>query len=538
MRKDTKRHRVERKVVEALIAGKSQKKIKEEIGVGSGRLAKIIAKAEAAGYLNRCRALPPFPESLWADDKDGRANRESEADQFLRTKTEWIKECLEAGWHPISVFEELGETPSVSRASFYRFLHRHGIYRLGETERRRVVPEIVSGPGEVLQIDWGKLRDVVGEDGKKKSLWAFVGVMGFSRYRMVRLVWTNDVETTVRTLESMFRELGGVPRRLISDNPKCFALEASPYEPLVNPAYERFASHYGFTIECLPPSDPQKKGKVERQMPFMRRLYEAHGATWHGVDESQAYMDRKLRIANERRHGTTQRYPLSDFIELEVSKLLPLAAVEYAIEECAESSVRKDGHVRFRNKYYSVDETHIGSDVFVIGSQETVRIYRSGKLIETHERLHDPYRSKQTKSHHLKPWEAAMNENSYYRRRAAELGPEVERLVMIIIEQGHGMVDTRKVFGIMSLAKKYAKTDLNRACAKALEAQSYSYRTVLTFLRLTENKKAEVKAKATNVVDLTPRTYTRDLSVYENQLRLVPRSEPITKEKTEWMLNQ
>lgn len=211
MRKDTKRHRVERKVVEALINGKSQKKIKEDTGVGSGRLAKIIKKAEAAGYLSRRQRLPSFPEPLWEDDKDGRTSRESEADAFLQPKTAWIKECLEAGWQPISVFEELGET-----------------------ERRRVVPEIVSGPGEVLQIDWDKLRDVVGDDGKKRTLWAFVGVMGFSRFRMVRLVWTYDVETTVRALESMFRELGGVPRRIVSDNPKCFALEASPYETLVN----------------------------------------------------------------------------------------------------------------------------------------------------------------------------------------------------------------------------------------------------------------------------------------------------------------
>lgn len=520
MRNATKRGRVDRKIVELLRAGKSREKIKAELGVGSGRLAKVIAKAKAAGYLGGGKSLPPFPEPLWEDDIDGRAKRESDADLFLQSKIEWIKDCLESGWQPISVFEELGVKPKVSRASFYRFLHRHDIHRLGERVRR-VVPEIVSQPGDVLQIDWGKLRDVIGADGKKQTLWALVGVMGFSRYRMVRLVWTNDVETTIRALESMLRELGGVPKRIVSDNPKCFALEASLYEPLLNPAYERFASHYGFTIECLPPREPQQKGKVERQMPFIRRLYEAHGAAWHGLEESQAYLDRKLKLANERRHGTTQRYPLSDLIELETRELLPLPPVEYVIEECAESSVRKDGHVRFRNKYYSVDEEHIGSAVFVIGSKETVRIYRSGKLIETHERLHDPYRSKQTKSHHLKPWEAAMGEGSYYRKRAAEIGPDVERLVMIIIGQGQGMVDTRKVFGILSLVKKYTKADLNRACAKALEIQSYSYRTVLSLLKLTVNKATAANAPAENVADLSPRTYTRDLSVYENQLRLV-----------------
>ena len=55
---------------------------------------------------------------------------------------------------------------------------------LGE-QRKRVVPEIISEPGEVLQLDWGKLRDVIDpKTGKKRTLWAFVGIMGFSRYMM------------------------------------------------------------------------------------------------------------------------------------------------------------------------------------------------------------------------------------------------------------------------------------------------------------------------------------------------------------------
>jgi len=86
--------------------------------------------------------------------------------------------------------------------------------------------------------------------------------------------------TTIDAIESMFREIGGVPERLTSDNPKCFAIEASPYEPLLNPGLELFLSHYKVQMECLPPADPQKKGKVERMMPYVRRIYEAHGKEW------------------------------------------------------------------------------------------------------------------------------------------------------------------------------------------------------------------------------------------------------------------
>jgi len=85
---------------------------------------------------------------------------------------------------------------------------------------------------------------------------------------IVRLVWLHDVSTTLATLEEMFRELGGVPKRIVSDNPKCFSLEASKYEPLLNPAYERFAAHYGTQIECLPPRSPELKELASYYTPF------------------------------------------------------------------------------------------------------------------------------------------------------------------------------------------------------------------------------------------------------------------------------
>lgn len=33
-------------------------------------------------------------------------------------------------------------------------------------------------------------------------------------------------------------------------------------------------------------------------VPYGRKLYEAHGDVWHGIEESQNYMDRKLAFAD------------------------------------------------------------------------------------------------------------------------------------------------------------------------------------------------------------------------------------------------
>ena len=111
----------------------------------------------------------------------------------------------------------------------------------------------------------------------------------------------------------MYDEIGGVPLRTTSDNPKIFALQAHRHEPLIHPVYERFATHYDTIIECLPPRDPEKKGKVERPVPYIRRLMEAYAGDRNDIAAIQEYLNHKLVIANTRRHGTTRERPVDRF---------------------------------------------------------------------------------------------------------------------------------------------------------------------------------------------------------------------------------
>ena len=257
-----------------------------------------LASVEGKSKIFRAgpRAIPPYPEALFPLS-DGRSERVSDTDLVLNPKREWIRDRLETGWSPQTIFEEL--PCAVPRSNFYRYLHRHELMRNLLEERN--VPEIIHAPGECLQIDWGKLFDLVDKKtGAKKTIWAFVGVLGYSRYEMVRVVERLDFPTTIEALTSMLEELGGVPRKITSDNPKVFIKEASLYEPLANPAFERFASSYGFTIEALPPADPKKKGKVERQMPKARSLFESYDQSQYELSTAQSHIDRKIKISTIR----------------------------------------------------------------------------------------------------------------------------------------------------------------------------------------------------------------------------------------------
>jgi hypothetical protein len=526
MTKQNRRRLMERKIVEQLVSGKSFNAVCRDLKVGRNRVSHIREMAREYGYLQGSTPIPPYPEALFPDPSDGRSLQKSEADMQLQGQRPWIEDRLLAGWQPISIYEELPAQNefliSIGRSSFYRFLHRYKLTGIGEEARRKVVGEIIHAPGEALIIDWGKLRDVIEpETGKKRTLWAFVGIMGHSRYMIVRLVWTYDVQTTLTVLEDIIKELDGVPKNIISDNPKCFALEASKYEPLLNPAYERFAAHYEIQIECLPPRTPQLKGKVERMMPFVRRLYQAHGNAWYGITESQDYINKKVAIANERIHGTTRRRPVDVFSEEERTALKSLPAIAYEIEEFHEGKVRKDGHVRFRNKYYSVEEQHIGRKVIIIGNSTQVSIYHKGKLIEVHDRITDPYISKSTKDCHKAPWERSIKEGSYYRKTAAKLGPYVEEVVVRLLKQGNGFIDTRKIWGILSLDKKYTDVQINEACRKALSVEAYGYRSILTLLEVQAEIRTE-QAADKNALSQNTKKYKFTRPIEEYQQLLIP----------------
>jgi transposase len=481
-------------------------------------------KAWEHGYLERdggpgAVKLPPYPEAVFPDPVDRRRLRQSEPSKRLAPHADWIRERLSAGWHAVTVYEELpGEAAEVGRSSFYRYLEREGLSRLGES--CRVVPEIVHKPGEALLLDWGKLRDVVDPaTERRRTLWMFVGVLGYSRFMMVRLVWTMDTATTLEALESMFRTMKGVPFKITIDNPKCMAREASAFEPVLNPVVERFAAHYGVVVECLPPGDPQKKGKVERPMSYCRRLYEAHGDGWLGIEESQAYLDRKLEVANQRRHGTTQRRPV-DLLEEESKALKGLPATAYELEQYHEGIVRQDGHVRFGSKYYSVEERYRGKSVVVLGGRQQVSIYHAGRLLEVHERLTDPWRSKSTKEHHLKPWERALRDDSVYRKRALALGPHVDRMIQEILSEGRGFIDTRKVWGILSLDKRYRAERIDEACRRALDLGQAGYRAVKRFLEWEEFRKVSLADSGPSRSSPTPPKHARPLTVYREQMAL------------------
>ncbi len=238
---------VDRKIVEYFRSGLTTSRIAKDTQKGKGYVIGIRELALEYNYIEvafenprtfraTARALPPSPEALFPIT-DNCKSRLANTDLVLDPHKPSIIERLGVGWCPETVFEEL--PVGIPKANFYRYLGRHNLRLAPEMKHS---PEIIHGPGECLQIDWGKMFDV-DENGKRRVVWAFIGTLGHSRLTLVRVVDRCDFETTVNAITSMLIELGGVPRRVTSDNPKVFVITASMFDPQLNVAFERFAGH-------------------------------------------------------------------------------------------------------------------------------------------------------------------------------------------------------------------------------------------------------------------------------------------------------
>ena len=126
----------------------------------------------------------------------------------------------------------------------------------------------------------------------------------------------------------------------------------------------------------------------------------------------------------------------------------------------------------------------VGLSVVMLGNKTHVSIYAKGKLLEVHDRITDPHSAKSTKDHHLKPHERTLSDGAFYIKRAEKIGANVASVVRIILSGGDGFVDTRKVWGILSLDKSFAASAIDRACGLAIEMNSVSYRTVHALVRM------------------------------------------------------
>lgn len=227
---------------------------------------------------------------------------------------DWIRRRVE-GAHPIRLPATVlhREVAAMGFDGTERTVRRF-VATLYPEQPAEAVQRYETAPGYQAQMDWGEYR----LDGRK--LYAFVGVLGYSRWLYVEYVESTQSEVLIACHRRMLADFGGVPREILYDNMKTVVTRRDAYgkgRHRFQDAIWGLAGDCGFRPRLCRPYRPQTKGKVERSIdyiassffhPFITRL--ALEDRVPGLEELNAEARHWCAtVANVRVHGTTGEQP-------------------------------------------------------------------------------------------------------------------------------------------------------------------------------------------------------------------------------------
>lgn len=224
----------------------------------------------------------------------------------------------------------------------------------------------------------------------------------WSRHQYAEIVTHQDVETWLNCHQNAFYWFNGVVRKVIIDNAKCAITKACYHEPTVQRSYEAFDQDYQFIIAACPPYDPQKKGRVESGVKYIKKNFVPLINLRSVQNGNQQLKEWILDTAGARTHGSTFEKPLTRFTEIEGHQLkaLPISPPEIAFFE--KVKVYRNAHVVYHKCHYSVSSVLYGKELWFKATASTISVYDEHERVALHARLFKAGEYS-TKMEHLPP---------------------------------------------------------------------------------------------------------------------------------------
>ncbi len=168
--------------------------------------------------------------------------------------------------------------------------------------------------------------------------------------------------------------MGGSARTLVYDNLRSAVLERQGSAIRFHPRLLELAGHYHFAPRPCTPGRGNEKGKIERQIQYLRHAFFA-ARTFADVDDLNAQFRRwRDEIAHQRPHPEPRDQTVAQVFAQEQPRLLPLPAHPFATDVLRAVASGKTPYVRFDRNSYSIPHTHVRRPVTLLASATTVRI--------------------------------------------------------------------------------------------------------------------------------------------------------------------
>jgi transposase len=351
----------------------------------------------------------------------------------------------------------------------------HNTVRMPDTE-----------PGQMAEIDFGRLGLIKEEEGDKKRLvWGMMTVLNYSRHQFLWPLFSQQLRDVIEGLEATWTFFSGIPRYVILDNFPVAIAGADPLNPRLTRGFLEYVKHRQFIADPARPGHPKDKPKIERNVPYARERFFKGGQFTGLIDLREQARKWCLEVAGQRIHGTTRKLPLVVFQEEELSMLLPYDGEPYDVSDWHKAKVHPDHHIYYRYALYSAPYNTCppGTELEVRGDSKLVRLYKRGELIKIHPRK--PRGGKATDQEDYPPelTPYTLRSTNYLCRKSVELGESVGAFAERLLSGPTPWSKMRQAHKLLHLGERYTPLRLNLACEKALTVDLIDVRRLEKILK-------------------------------------------------------
>jgi transposase len=412
-----------REVLRRFGAGRSQRRIGRETGIGRNTVGRYVDAAAAVGFTEGepsdsvvAAVAQAVQERPAAAPSEQRLALAPHRDRIVR----WLKdERLK-----LTKIHVLLARDGVDAS--YATLRRFAIDELGWGMRAPSIRVDDPAPGDEAQIDFGCMGTMLDTTGESRKLWALIVCLSHSRYSFVYPTFAQDLASLCKGLDAARKFFGGAPRRIVPDNMKTIVVRAHATSPRLNDAFTEYAQSRGIYVDLARVRSPQDKARVENHVAYVREsCFEGERFT----DLNDARRSAALwssEVAGARVHGTTRRVHREHYAEVERAQMHVVPVEPFDVPLWTEAKVHEDHHIQVQHALYSGPTRYIGSRVRVRSDRSLVCICRGSEMIKTHPRKQPGQRS--TDHHDYPPGTSdyALRSVDRFLAKAATHGPDVK----------------------------------------------------------------------------------------------------------------
>lgn len=345
--------------------------------------------------------------------------------------------------------------------------------------------------GDKLFVDFsgGKLEVIDRDSGEIKEVEVFTSVLGASGLTYALGVYSQKQEDIAYCIEQCLSFYQGVPAAIVPDNMKAIVTSSSRYEPKITQLFQQLALHYNTVFLPTRPRKPKDKGKVENAVKnvYAHVFAPLRNMQFFSLTELNSAISRQVVQYNQQRFPSRQYSRMELFEKIEKKALRPLPTKPFQPTKQIRAMVQKNGHIYLGEDkhYYSAPYQFIGQRVQVHYNAHQVELYANYQRIALHVRHRKGYSSYTTNKEHLASTHRYILQwnPQRYLRWAKDIGEDTATLIeRILHSKPHPEQAYKSCEGILRLAKKVGKLRLNKACGRALEYESFYYKTVKNIL--------------------------------------------------------